>query len=140
LPLAEVVVVQKGRLMRGVRTGEIMIVEDDGGLREALTEVLEGEGYTVRGLANGREAITDLRARPSVPSLIIVDLLMPLMNGHEFCTALLLDPELAGIPVVLMSADAHLGERAGDVEAAAYLKKPLDVQKLLATIQEHCPA
>jgi CheY-like chemotaxis protein len=125
--------------MRGVRIGEIMIVEDDGGLREALVEVLREEGYHVHGLANGREAMNELRGRTSVPNLIIVDLLMPIMNGHEFCAALLLDPELAGIPVVLMSADAHLGERAGDLAAAAYLRKPLDVQMLLSTIQEHCP-
>jgi CheY-like chemotaxis protein len=124
--------------MRAVGSREIMIVEDDIGVREALTDLLEGEGYRVRGLSNGREAITDLRGRPSVPGLIIVDLFMPVMNGHEFCATLLLDPELAGIPVVVMSADAHLGERAGHLEAAAYLRKPLDVPKLLATIEAHC--
>jgi CheY-like chemotaxis protein len=65
---------------------------------------------------------------------------MPVMNGHEFCSSLMLDPELAGIPVVLMSADSHFGERAGDLEAAAYLKKPIDLETLLHTIEAHCPA
>jgi CheY-like chemotaxis protein len=125
--------------MREVESRDIMIVEDDGGIRAALTEILVGEGYRVRGVANGQQALDNLRGIEAVPGLIIVDLVMPVMNGHEFCTALMRDPELAGIPVVVISADSHLGAQAGDLEAAAYLSKPLDLAVLLDTIEAHCP-
>jgi two-component system alkaline phosphatase synthesis response regulator PhoP len=123
--------------MREVGAGEIMIVEDDLGVREALTDLLRGEGYRVSGLSNGRDAMAELRSRVVVPGLMIVDLLMPIMDGRELCATLRLHPALARIPVVVMSADAHLRHHAGSLEAAAFLKKPLDIPKLLATIEAH---
>jgi CheY-like chemotaxis protein len=123
--------------MREPATREIMIVEDDRGVREALSDLLRDEGYRVSGLSNGRDAMDELRARASVPSLIIVDLLMPIMDGGELCARLRLDPVLARIPVVVMSADAHLRRHAARLEVAAFLRKPLDIGKLLATIEAH---
>lgn len=126
--------------MREVDGREIMIVEDDVGVRDGLAELLEGEGYLVLRAANGREAFDRLRGDDPVPALIIVDLLMPVMGGHEFCSVIKSDPDLAGIPLIVMSADGRLGERAGDVEADAYLKKPLDMRALLTAVGHHCVA
>lgn len=124
--------------MREVAERSVMVVEDDGGIREALTDLLESEGYTVVSAANGREAMDRLRAGASVPRVIIADLLMPVMNGLELCAELAGDPDLSAIPVVMVSADHRLTARAGDLEAAAYLTKPLDVGALLSTVEAHC--
>jgi CheY-like chemotaxis protein len=126
--------------MREVANRSVMVVEDDGGIREALTDLLEGEGYTVLPVANGQEAVDRLRAAEVVPRLIIADLLMPVMDGRELCAELARDPELSGIPVVMVSADHRLTAQAGDLEAAAYLTKPLDLRRLLSTVEAHCGA
>jgi CheY-like chemotaxis protein len=125
--------------MREVRGREIMIVDDDGNIREALAELLAEEGYTVREVANGREAVDRLRCESEpVPCLIIVDLMMPVMDGRYFCAEVRNDPDLADIPLVVISGDSRLGERAGEYEAEAYLQKPLDTGRLLSTISTHC--
>jgi CheY-like chemotaxis protein len=125
--------------MREVGHREIMVVDDDFGIREALSELLRDEGYNVFGAENGREAVDHLQSG-AVPNLIIIDLVMPVMDGREFCGALSQDPELAGIPVVVISADLRLGERVGELEAAAYMTKPINVRALLDTVERHCPA
>src|SRR5512132_4356371 len=95
----------------------ILIVEDDVDVRDALMQVLEFEGYRVTGASNGEEALAALRAGGR-PSLILLDLMMPVMNGSQFRAAQLADRALAAIPVIVLSADAGLEEKASRLGAA----------------------
>src|SRR5580765_7790969 len=89
----------------------ILLVEDDFDMRDALIPILEYAGHHVVGAANGREALEQLRAGPK-PSLILLDLMMPVMNGTEFRAEQLRDPALASIPVVVVSADPAVRSKA----------------------------
>jgi CheY-like chemotaxis protein len=111
----------------------ILIVEDDLDVREALTQVLEFEGYSVVGATNGQEALDRLRAGDH-PSLILLDLMMPVMDGLQFRAAQLRDPSLARIPVIVISADGKVDQKVASLGVAGYMKKPLDVDSLLELI------
>jgi CheY-like chemotaxis protein len=118
-------------------TKSILIVEDDALTREALTVMLQEDGYRVCGAANGQDALERLRqGRP--PDLILLDLMMPVMNGWDFMHAQMGDPSLAAIPVVICSGTSDCKQQAAALGAAAYLKKPIEVDALLRTIRNHC--
>src|SRR5690349_23695253 len=89
----------------------VLVVEDDFDLRDALVPILEYEGHRVVSAANGKEALERLRTMPP-PSLILLDLMMPVMDGEQFRAQQLRDPALASIPVVIVSAHASAEERA----------------------------
>ncbi len=117
----------------------VMVVDDDTHIREALREVLQDEGYAVVGFANGREAIEHLKApRDASPGLILLDLMMPVMNGWQFRQAQLEDPSLANIPVVVISADGGLIRKAASMNATARLCKPIELDELLETLGQYC--
>jgi signal transduction histidine kinase len=109
----------------------LLVVEDDADIREALDGLLSMEGFHVAGCGNGREALDWLRASPQ-PDVILLDLMMPVMDGWQFRVAQKDDPELAKIPVVALSADATA--KAAAIDADAYLKKPVDYETLIDTI------
>jgi CheY-like chemotaxis protein len=111
----------------------VLIVEDDHDVREALTQVLEFEGYGVVGAANGMEGMECMRVGPS-PHIILLDLMMPVMDGVQFREQQMLDPELAKIPVVVISADRKAEQKAVALGVAACLKKPLEVDNLLELV------
>ena len=115
----------------------ILIVEDDFDVRDMLSLVLQNEGYSVATAANGREAIEYLRGG-AAPCLILLDLMMPVMNGWEFRTVQQQDPSLSPIPVVVLSADGRIQEKAASIDAASYLKKPIEFDLLLDTIKHYC--
>ena len=117
--------------------GRILIVEDDSDLREALSEVLRDEGYSVAMAADGREALDRLR-RHLRPSLILLDLTMPVMNGWQFRAEQRQDPALSGIPVVVLSAGDHLAEQMVPLGIADYVRKPIRLDHLLQTIERYC--
>jgi CheY-like chemotaxis protein len=108
----------------------ILLVEDDEGNREALRELLEGEGYKVATAADGAAALMWLRAGAR-PDLILLDLMMPVMNGTEFRAHQRRDPQLADIPVVLMSAGAHLDAEGALLGVSLVIGKPPDVSAML---------
>ena len=114
----------------------ILVVEDDVTTRHALTRILARQGYSVTGAANGREAIDRLRA--VAPDLILLDLMMPVMDGWEFRREQRQDPTLAAIPVVVLSADGSAGQKAEVLEADGYLQKPVELDTLLDTVQRYC--
>ncbi|HLL52108.1 MAG TPA: response regulator [Myxococcaceae bacterium] len=117
----------------------VMVVDDDTHIREALREVLEDEGYAVVGFANGREALEHLKApRDGAPGLILLDLMMPVMNGWQFRQAQLEDPSLADIPVAVISADGGLIRQAASMNATARLRKPIELDELLETVGQYC--
>jgi CheY-like chemotaxis protein len=116
----------------------ILLVEDDDEIREALTDVLEQQGYEVEGARNGREALDMLHDHDHQhPRLILLDLMMPVMDGWQFRHKQLEDPMLARIPVVVLSAMANLRARGADLHAAECLAKPVDVDYLLQAVSRY---
>ena len=120
-----------------VPQGSILVVEDDPDIRDALATVLETEGYDVAKASDGQEALGQLRTS-ATPSLILLDLYMPVMNGWAFRAEQLRDPKLASIPVVVLSADSRVANRAADLGAAGWVGKPIDFDRLLALVAIHC--
>jgi CheY-like chemotaxis protein len=114
--------------------GCILVVDDERDIREAIAELLEEEGYDVEAAGDGAEALD--KARACHPVVVLLDLMMPVMNGWEFRARQRGDPELASIPVIVVSA---LGKVA-DVEAAAYLQKPFELDALLDAVKRHAHA
>jgi CheY-like chemotaxis protein len=108
----------------------VLIVEDDDGIRECLTEVLEDEGFETLTARNGQEALDLLRKRGTNPAVILLDLMMPVMNGWEFRQRFDGDASIAHAPVIVMSALAP----DGGLPSAAWLQKPLAIEELLSTI------
>ena len=111
----------------------LLIIEDDPDLRDALSELLSGEGYAVATAAEGEEGLERLHASPR-PSLVLLDLMLPNMDGFEFRVRQLGDPEVADIPVVVFSGGGDLARKAAGLEPAASLMKPLDFDRLLDCI------
>lgn len=113
----------------------IMVIEDDLPIRESLVELLAQEGYEVSSFDNGQEALDYLRAEAArLPDLILLDLMMPVLDGAQFIQRQSSDPRLAHIPVVVMSARGQLQERHGELQARAYIKKPMGIDQVLATV------
>lgn len=112
----------------------VLVVEDDAFARQTLATILKSEGHTVTTASNGQEALACLRALPC-PGLILLDLMMPIMDGWEFCRHQAKDPRLAGIPVVILSAVDQGEPRSHPPEAAGYLRKPYVVEDVLRVVQ-----
>ncbi|MGZ3697953.1 MAG: response regulator [Bdellovibrionota bacterium] len=120
--------------MKGLSTPKsILVIEDDHDTRVSLRLSLEQEGYFVFSAPNGKLGIETLR-RIKAPSLILLDLVMPIMNGEEFIQAIENDPELHMIPVVLVSA---YPEKAKKLIAKAFISKPVDLKTLLQAVADH---
>ena len=116
--------------------GTVAVVEDDLDIREVVRMVLEASGYSVLEASEGAEALSVVRGRR--PCVILLDLMMPGMDGFQFREAQLQDPEIAGIPVVIVSGAGGIPEKAARLGAAGYLVKPTDVQRMLAVVGELC--
>jgi CheY-like chemotaxis protein len=117
----------------------VLVVEDDHDIREAIAEVLEDNSYTSVQVSNGEEAMERLRDARKKPCLILLDIMMPVMDGREFRARQLQDPELGSIPIVVLSAHANLEEAAQELAAADYLRKPVRADRLLAAVEKLCP-
>lgn len=118
------------------RALQILLIEDDPDLADVIAEVLRMEGYAVVHAPDGRTALGMLVER-HLPDLILLDLMMPKMNGWEFREAQLRDDRLAKIPVVVLSAT---GERARPIDAALVLRKPITLDSLLSAVRKFVPA
>ncbi len=116
---------------------KIMVVEDDFAIRETIAELLEDEGYGVTRASNGAEALERLHDTAET-NLILLDLMMPIMDGWEFRSRQRNDPQLADIPVVVLSADNSLEQKVSTLGVEAWLSKPFDVECLLETIDRLC--
>jgi CheY-like chemotaxis protein len=111
-----------------------LLAEDDLEIRDILQDLLEAEGYDVVPASHGRQALEFLqgaRGGDKLPDLVVLDLMMPLVDGHQVLDTMKSDPELAAIPVVVLSAVA----RERPVGAAAFLRKPIPLQKFFDTIK-----
>jgi CheY-like chemotaxis protein len=114
----------------------ILVIEDDLDLRDSLIEVLEGAGYVAVGVADGLEALRQLKGAQRPPDLILLDLQMPNMNGVEFRDEQKKLGELSKIPIAVVSAEPNASEKARAIDAQAFLRKPLRVSQLLAVIPQ----
>jgi CheY-like chemotaxis protein len=112
----------------------VLVVDDERDIREAVAEVLKDEGYEVFDADDGVEALRQLRAHH--PAVILLDLMMPGMNGWEFCAARKRDPELSSIPVIVISA---LGRVSG-IDAQAFLQKPFELDALVSAVRHYATA
>jgi len=115
----------------------VLVVEDNAEVRQALVALLEAEGYHVAEAVDGVSALRLLRTGAVHPCLIVLDLMMPRMSGWDFRMEQSSDLRLAGIPVVVVSADP-LASQAERMGAAAVLSKPADPEQFLELIGRHC--
>jgi CheY-like chemotaxis protein len=115
----------------------ILLVEDDPSTRDAMALALELQGYNVVTAADGQQALDHLRG-DGRPCVILLDLMMPIVDGWAFRRQQQLDPSLASIPVVVVSADGSVPQKAAALGAADYLQKPVDVDQLVAAVRRHC--
>ncbi len=116
----------------------ILLVEDDQDIRETLVELLQEEGYEVFFAENGQEGLDKLSTLPALPNLILLDLMMPIKDGFQFCLEKDANPKFTHIPVVVMSADGLIKENQQRVNACAYLKKPLDIYHVIDIVARYC--
>ena len=112
----------------------VLIVEDDEAIRESLRELLEEEGYPVLTAENGRRAL-DVLNESHLPGLVLLDLMMPIMNGWQLLERLQANPTYAGLPVVVVSAAGNATQPAGSV---GFIKKPVTLEALLSAVKRYC--
>ncbi len=117
-----------------MRCASVLIVEDDQAICETLQVALELEGYVVFTANNGKEGIEALLKIPR-PCLVLVDLMMPVMDGWGFVKALDSDVTLASIPVVVVTA---FSDRTQGIKAKCIIKKPVELDVLYKIVREYC--
>ena len=113
----------------------VLLVEDNDDVREMMSVALQLAGITVLAAGNGREALDQLEAAEA-PCLILLDLMMPVMDGWELREALSANPHYSEIPVVVVSAMTE--DTAARLGAIAYLPKPVDIDRMLDVVCEYC--
>ncbi len=111
----------------------VLVVDDEPLIAMALEAELEDAGYGVVTAANGRQALERLAEAPR-PDLVLTDMMMPVMGGAEMLAAMAADPELAGIPVIVVSSLPEAAVRARANGAAAILRKPYTAEEVLGAI------
>lgn len=125
-------------LARPGRARRVLVVEDNRTTREAILLLLHSEGFDADGVENGHEALRVLREGYDA-CLILLDLMMPVMDGWAFRFEQRRDPRLAHIPVVVLTATVDPVQERNRLGAVAAFQKPLDMEPLLSLIAEHCP-
>ena len=116
----------------------VMVVEDDEEIRLAMVELLEDNGCDVVSQPNGQLALDYLGQAGELPCLIFLDLMMPVMDGQAFRQAQLLDPRIADIPVVVISAYRDVDQISAQLKAATFIKKPPQLRELVSAIEQYC--
>jgi len=114
---------------------DVLVVDDDPNLCDIISDVLEAEGYNTRVAANGREALELIREHK--PRLILLDLMMPVMNGWELAAELKSRREWADIPIVIITADYHAVRKKEETGARAVITKPFDIDQLAEVVHAH---
>jgi CheY-like chemotaxis protein len=114
----------------------VLVVEDDPDGLDLMCDVLRGAGYEAVGATNGAIALERLQEGPP-PSVLLLDLMMPVMNGWQLMDEIKRLPALASLPVVLLSADSGLADTARALGAAGWLRKPASLDAILAAVAAH---
>ena len=117
------------------RTPAVLVVDDDYDNREMLSAALADAGYSVVTAENGERALRWLRETTALPSIILLDLMMPVMTGWEFRIEQQGDARLAQIPVVMLSARPGPQHETFAISADEFIQKPVDVDSLLVLLQ-----
>lgn len=116
----------------------VFLVEDSKDIQVLIQHFFVGEGYKVEWADDGEQALEKLRNLPELPDLILLDLMMPNMNGYEFRDLQKKDDKLSAIPVVVMTADVNAAEKAFQMGVKGHLKKPFTVDSLLKAAATYC--
>ncbi|HTL13168.1 MAG TPA: response regulator [Bdellovibrionota bacterium] len=116
---------------------KVLIVDDDESLHNLLTPILKRAGLGVLNAKDGKEALALLELSDPLPNLILLDLGMPVMDGHHFRAAQKSKPHLKGIPVVVITSRATIETDMKNIDAKAFLKKPIEARLLLQTVASH---
>jgi len=119
----------------GAVENTVLVVEDEEESRTTLMQILEFEGFSVVGCANGREAL-DYLTQSQHPCLIIMDIRMPVMDGTQLRSALLRDPRLGKIPIIIVTAMDPSAAHA--LAARRVFRKPVDVDALMVAVRQNC--
>ena len=114
----------------------ILVIDDDDDIRAVLAMVLDEAGFRVVTAANGREALEHLREDPQ-PDVILLDLMMPEMDGYQFRAEQQRDPALRAIPTLIVTAGT-VTPRVEELGAEAILRKPVSLRRLVDTIRRFC--
>ncbi len=117
-------------------TSDILLIDDEPDLRECIAELLEGEGYTVKRTENGKTALEILKSGYK-PKVIILDYMMPVMDGKTFCENISKDSQISSIPIILLSAANIPAETIADMKVAVQLEKPIHVDKFLNAVKSY---
>jgi two-component system, OmpR family, response regulator CpxR len=120
-------------------THRVLVVDDDVEIRETLIEVLEEAGFEAVGAADGKEALAQLRDPQDRWCVVLLDLMMPNMDGRTFRAHQLQDPVLSPIPVVIVSAMTDVAETAEELQVAAHVTKPVPLAQLMQIVDRFCP-
>lgn len=115
---------------------DILLVDDEPDLRACIADLLEGEGYKVTQSENGKTALEILKAEAK-PRVIVLDYMMPVMDGRTFCETASKDPNISAIPIVLLTAANVTEDTKSAMKVAAQLEKPLDIEKFLKTVKSY---
>src|SRR6476469_1600253 len=121
-----------------MKAKKILTVDDDESIRQSVTEMLEMEGFEAVWAKNGQVAIDYLNRIPEaeLPDLVLLDYMMPVMNGKEFFREKEKNPRLAKIPVVMMTANGNLVNVMDNVESAGgYMSKPMDYETVVKMVK-----
>jgi CheY-like chemotaxis protein len=116
----------------------ILVIEDDELIRDSLVEFLVDQGYQAMGAVDGLDALAKLRGGDPLPCVMVLDLMMPNMDGRSFRQEQLRDAALAPIPVIVLSAYRDVAKNAAELAVEDYLAKPLKLQVLLELVKKHC--
>jgi CheY-like chemotaxis protein len=115
---------------------KILVVDDDADIREVLSEVLIESGHDVKTASNGLEALQILREGPWAPCLVLLDLMMPVMDGYVFLEHRRNDPALASIPITVITAGRQID--VDRLEGATLVAKPIRLPALMSLIEKNC--
>jgi CheY-like chemotaxis protein len=118
-------------------SASVLVIEDEEDIRDTIADILDTAGLRVFSAGDGRQAMEWLRTVHIKPRVILLDLMMPVMDGWTFRAEMLANPELASIPVVILSAATDLSRWAGELRVAEFLAKPIDLSRLLSAIERH---
>ena len=113
----------------------VLVVDDDPGIRESMSDLLHKKGYSVLQAENGQRALDVLKTTPQFLCLIVLDMAMPIVDGRVFLKRRAHDAALRDIPVVVVSGSSQTGPLPG---IGGYFRKPVNVDRLIEVIDQHC--
>lgn len=116
----------------------ILIIEDDNEIRQTMVDVLEDEGFQVLSAENGLEGLKILNQYETAPCLIIVDWMMPILDGDGFRQEQLKSEKFAAVPTVLFSANGQISQKAIGAGYEEFIRKPIDLERLFELTSKYC--